>query len=155
MHIKKQQLELDMEKQTGSKLGKEYFQSCILSSCLFNLYTEYVMWNAGLDKAIKIAERNVNNLRYADDPLWQIAEELKSLLMKVKEKGEKAGLKFHIQKMKIMPSGRNTSWQIDEETMQTVRDFIFWEITADGDCSHEIKRCFSLEEKVWQTWTAY
>ena len=119
MHIKKQQLELDMEKQTGSKLGKEYFQSCILSSSLFNLYAEYVMWNAGLDKAIKIAERNVNNLRYADDTTLMVEskEELKSLLMKMKEKSEKFGLKLNIQKTKIMASGLITSWQIDGEAM--------------------------------------
>ena len=113
------------------------------------------MQNAGLDEAqarIKIAKRNINNLRYADNTTFmaESEEELKSLLMKVKEESEKAGLKLNIQKMKIMASGLITSWQIDGETMETVTDFIFWgfKITADGDCSHEIKRCFSMEEKL-------
>ena len=103
------------------------------------------MWNARLDEAqagIKIPRRNVNNLRYADDTtlMAESEEELKSLLMKVKEESEKAGLKFNIQKMKIMASGPITSWQIDGETMETMADFIFLDsrITADGDCSHEI-----------------
>ena len=105
------------------------------------------MQNAGLDEAqagIKIARRNINNLRYADDTtlMAESKKELKSLLMNVKEKSEKAGLKLNIQKMKIMAPGPITSWQIDEETMETVTDFIFLgsKITADGDCSHEIKR---------------
>ena len=109
------------------------------------------MRNAGLEEAqagIKIAGRNINNLRYADDTtlMAESEEELKSLLMKVKEESEKAGLKLNIQKMKIMASGLITSWQIDGETMETVTDFIFWgfKITADGDCSHEIKRCLLL-----------
>ena len=113
------------------------------------------MRNAGLDKAqagIKIAERNINNLRYADDTtlMAESKEELKSLLMKVKEKSEKAGLKLSIQKTKIMASGPITSWQIDGETIETVTDFIFLgsEITADGDCSHEIKDYCFLEEKL-------
>ena len=111
------------------------------------------MRNAGLEEAqagIKIDERNTNNLRYADDTtLMAENEELKSLLMKVKE-SEKVGLKLHIQKTKIMASGPNTSWQIDGETMETVRDFIFLgsKITADGDCSHEIKRCLLLGKKL-------
>ena len=111
------------------------------------------MRNAWLGEAqavIKIARRNINNLRYADDTtLMAESEELKSLLMKVKE-NEKFGLKFNIQKTKIMTSGSITSWQIDGETMETVRDFIFWgsQITADGDCSHEIKRCLLLGRKV-------
>ena len=112
------------------------------------------MRNAGLDEAqagIRIAGRNNNNLRYADDTtLMAVTEEkLKSLLMKVKEDSKKAGLKFNIQKMKIMASGSITSWQIDEKTMETVRDFIFLgsNITADGDCSHEIKRCLHLGRK--------
>ena len=110
------------------------------------------MRNAGLDEAqagIKIAERNINNLRYADDTTLMAKIELKSLLMKVKEKSEKAGLKLNIQKTKIMASGPITSWQIDGETMETVGDFIFLgsKITADGDCSHEIKRCLLLERK--------
>ena len=105
------------------------------------------MRNAGLDEAqagIKIAGRNINNLRYVDDTtLMAESEELKSLLMKVKEESEKVGLKLNIQKTKIMASGPVTSWQIDGETVETAADFIFWgsKITADGDCSHEIKRC--------------
>ena len=111
---------------------------CILSPCLFNLYAEYIMRNAGLEEAqarIKIARRNINNLRYADDTtLMAESEELKSLLMKVKEESEKVGLKLNIQKTKIMASGPITSWQIDGETMGTVRDFIFLgpKIIADG-----------------------
>ena len=113
------------------------------------------MRNAGLDEAqavIKIVRRNINNLRYADDTTLkaEIKKELKSFLMKVKEKSEKAGLKFNIQKTKIMASGPITSWQIDGETMETVTDFIFlgYKITADGECSHEIKRCLLLGRKV-------
>ena len=112
------------------------------------------MQNAGLDEAqagIKIARRNINNLRYADDTtLMAEGEELKSLLMKVKEESGKVGLKFNIQKTKIMASSPITSWQIDGVTMETVSDFIFWgsKITADGDCSHEIKRRLILERKV-------
>ena len=113
------------------------------------------MWHAALDEAqaeIKIAGRNINNLRYADDTtlMAESEEELKSLLMKVKEESEKAGLKLNIQKMKIMASGPITSWQTDGETMETVRDFIFLcsKITADGDCSHEIKRRLLLGRKV-------
>ena len=124
----------------------------ILLPCLFNLYAEYIMRNAGLDEAqagIKISGRNINNLRYADDTILmaESEEELKSLLMKVKEESEKVGLKLNIQKRKILVSGSITSWQIDEETMETVADFILGgsKITADGDCSHEIKRRLSLE----------
>ena len=112
------------------------------------------MRNAGLDEAqagIDIARRNINNLKYADDTsLMAESEELKSLLMKVKEESEKVGLKFNIQKTKIMASGLITSWQIDGETVETVSDFIFWgsKITADGDCSHEIKRCLLLGRQV-------
>ena len=112
------------------------------------------MWNAGLDEAqagLKIARRNINNVRYADDTtlMAESEEELKSLLMKVKEESEKAGLKLNIQKMKIMACGPITSWQIYGETMETVTDFIFLgsKITADGDCSHEIKRCLFLGRK--------
>ena len=112
------------------------------------------MWNAKLDEAqagIKIARRNINNLRYADDTILmaESEQELKSFLMKVKEKTEKAGLKLNIQKTKIMASGPITSWQIDGETMETVTDFIFLgsKITADGDCSHEIKRFLPLGRK--------
>ena len=118
----------------------------MLSPCLFNFYAEYIMRNAGLDEAqagIKITRRNINNLRYADDTtlMAESEEELKNLLMKVKEESEKVGLKLNIQKMKIMASGPINSWQTDE-TVETVSDFIFWgsKITADGDCSHEIKR---------------
>ena len=113
------------------------------------------MGNAGLEETqagIKIAGRNINNLRYADDTtlMAESEEELKSLLMKVKEENEKVGLKFHIQKTKIMASGPITSWEIDGETVETVSDFIFWgfKITADGDCSHEIKRRLLLGRKV-------
>src|SRR5574340_381577 len=112
------------------------------------------MRNAGLDEAqagIKSARRNINNLRYADDTtLIAESEELKSLLMKEKEESEKVGLKLNIQKTKIMASGLITSWQIDGETVETVKDFIFLgsKITADGDCSHEIKRCLLLGRKV-------
>ena len=138
------------------QIGKGVHQGCILSPCLFNLYAEHIMRNAGLDEAqagIKIAGRNINNLRYADDTtiMAKSEEELKSLLMNVKEESEKVGLKFNIQKTKIMASGPNTSWQIDGETVETVIDFIFWggsKITADGDCSHEIKRHLLLERKV-------
>ena len=124
MHVRKQQLELDMEQQT------EVHQGCIPSPCLFNLCAEYTMWNTRLDEAqagIKIARRNINNLRYVDDTtlMAESEEELKSLLMKVKEDSEKAGLKLHIQKKKIMASGPFTSWQKDGETMETVRDFYF------------------------------
>ncbi|MEX5744046.1 reverse transcriptase domain-containing protein, partial [Helicobacter pylori] len=128
--------------------GKGVHQGCILLPCLFNLYAEYIMRNTGLEEAqagIKIARRNINNLRYADDTtlMAESEEELKSLLMKVKEESEKVGLKLNIQKTKIMASGPITSWEIDGET---VSDFIFGgsKITADGDCSHEIKRCLLL-----------
>ena len=113
------------------------------------------MRNAGLEEAqagIKIAGRNINHLRYADDTtlMAESEDELKSLLIKVKEETEKVGLKLNIQKTKIMASSPITSWQIDEETMETVTDFIFWgcKITADDDCSHEIKRCLPLGRKV-------
>ena len=126
-----------------------------MSPYLFNLYAENIMRNAGLDEAqagIKIARRNINNLRYADDTtlMAESEEELKSLLMKVKEETENVGLKLNIQKIKIMVSGPITSWQIDAETVETVADFILGcsKITADGDCSHEIKRCLLLERKV-------
>ena len=119
--MSRSKLELDMEQQTGSILGKEYVKAIYLL-CLFNLYAEYIMRNAGLNEAqagIKISGRNINNLRYADDTTFmaESEEELKSLLMKVKEESEKAGLKLNIQKMKIMASGPITSWQIDGETM--------------------------------------
>ena len=126
---------------------------CILSPCLFNLYTEYIMRNVGLEEAqagIKIAGRNTNNLRQADDTtlMAESEEELKSLLMKVNKESEKVGLKLNIQKTKIMASDPITSWQIDGEmeTVETVSDFIFLgsKITADGDCSDEIKRCLLI-----------
>ena len=130
-------------------------QGCILSPCLFNLYAEYIMKNAELEEAqagIKIARRNVNNLRYADDTTFmaESEEELKSLLVKVKEESEKVGLKFNIQKTKIMASGPITSWEIDGERVETASDCIFWgsNITADGDCSHQIKRRLLLGRKV-------
>ena len=118
----------------------------IATLLIFNLYAEYIMRNAELDEAqagIKITGRNINNLGYADDnTLMSESEELKSLLMKVKEESEKVGLKLNIWKTKIMVSGPITSWQIDGETMETVTDFILRvsKITADGECSHEIKR---------------
>ena len=137
------------------QIGKGVCQGCILSPCLFNLYAEYIMRNAGLEETqagIKIAGRNINNLRYADDTtlMAESEEELKSLLMKVKEESEKVGLKLNIQKTKIMASGPITSWEIDGETVETVSDFIFLgsKITADGDCSHEIKRRLLLGRKV-------
>ena len=151
MQVKKQQLELDMEQQTGYK-WERFCQGCMLLPCLFNLYAEYIMRNDGLDEAqagIKIAGRNINHLRYADNTtlMAESKEELKSLLMKVKEESEKVGLKLNIQKTMIMVSGPITSWQIDGET---VADFIFGgsKITADGNCSHEIKRCLLLGRKL-------
>ena len=154
MQVRKQQLEVDME-QHRLQLGKGVCQGFILSPCLFNLYAEDIMRNAGLEEAqagIKIAGRNINSLRYADDTtlMAKREEELKSLLMKVKEEGGKVGLKLNIQKTKIMASGPITSWQIDGETVETVADFIFLgsKITVDGDCSHEIKRHLLLGRKV-------
>ena len=133
-------------------IGKGVHQGCILSPCLFNFYAEYIMRNVGLEEAqagIKIAGRNINNLRYADDTtrMAESEEELKRLMMKVKEESEKVGLKLNIQKTKIMESGAITSWEIDGET---VADFILGgsKITADGYCSHEIKRCLLLGRKV-------
>ena len=136
------------------QIGKGVRQGCILSPCLFNLYAEYIIRNAGLEEAkagIKIARRNINNLRYPDDTtLMAESEELKSLLVKVKEESDKVGLKVNIQRTKIMASSSITSWQIDGETMETVTEFIFlgFKITADGDCGHEIKRCLPLGRKV-------
>ena len=136
------------------QIGKGVCQGCILSSCLFNLYAEYIMRNTGLEEAqagIKIAGRNINNLRYADDTnlMAESEEELKSLL-KVKVESEKVGLKLNIQKTKMMASSPITPWEIDGETVETVSDFIFGgsKITADSDCSHEIKRRLLLERKV-------
>ena len=137
------------------QMGKEVRQGCTLSPCLFNLYAEYIMRNARLNEAqarTKIAGRNINNLRYSDDTtlMAESEEELKSLLMKVKEESEKMGLKFDIQKTKIIAFGPITSWQIDGETIETVTDFILGgsKITADGDCSHEIKRRLLLGKKL-------
>ena len=158
MQVKKQQSELDMEQMEQTRkgwlqIGKGVCQGCILSPCLFNFYTEYFWQNARLDEAqsgIKIAGRNINNLRYADDTTLKVeSKELKSLLMKVKEESEKVGLKLNIQKTKVMASGLITSWQIDGETMETMRDFILGssKITADGNRSHEIKTCLLLGRK--------
>ena len=137
------------------QIGKRVHHGCILSPCLFNLYAEYITRNAGLDQAqvgIKNARRNINNLIYADDTTFmaESEKELKSLLMKVKEEIEKVALKLNIQKTKIMASGPITSWPIDGETVETVADFILGgsKITADGDCSHEIKRCSLLGGQV-------
>ena len=136
------------------QIGKRVWQGCILSPCLFNLHAEYIMRNSELDEAqagVKIAGRNINNLRYADDTtLMAKSEELKSLLMKVKEESERVGLKLNIQKTQFMASGPITLWQIDGETVETVADLIFLgsKITADGDCSHEIKRLLLLGRKV-------
>ena len=133
------------------QIGKGVHQGYILLPCFFNFFAEYIMRNAGLEEAqagIKIAGRNINNLRYADD--IESEEELKSLLMKVKEESKKIGLKLNISKTKVMASGPITSWQIDGETLETVADFIFVgsKITADSDCSHEIKRRLLLGRKV-------
>ena len=126
-----------------------------MSPCLFNLYAEYITRNAGLDEAkagVNIAGKNINNLRYADNTtlMAESEQELKSLLMKVKEESEKVGLNLNIQKIKLMASGPITSWKIDGETVETVSDFIFLgsKITVDGDCSHEIKRRLLLGRKV-------
>ena len=136
------------------QVGKGVCKGCILSPCLFNLYAEYIIRNTGLEEAqagIKLARKNINNLRYADDTTLRAeSEELKSLLMKVKEESEKVALKLNIQKTKIMASGPITSWQIDGQTVETVSDLIWGgsKITADGDCSHEIKRHLLLGRKV-------
>ena len=172
MQVRKPQLELNMEKKKREKnkklkkkrighgrtdwfrIGKGVHQGCILSLCLFNLYAEYIMRKAGLEEAqaeIKIVGRNINNLRYADDTTLKAeSEELKGLMMKVKEESKNVSLKLNIQKTKIMASGPIISWQIDGETVDTVADFIFLgsKITADGECSHEIKRCLLLGRKV-------
>ena len=153
MQVEKQQLEPDMEQQFGSNLERS--QNCILSPCLFNFYAEYIMRNAGLEEAqagIKIAGRNSNNLRYADDTtiMAESEEELKSLLMKVKVQSEKIGLKLNIQKTKIMASGPITSWEIDGETVKTMSDFILGApkslqmVTA----AMKLKEVYSLEGKL-------
>ena len=154
MQVRKKQLRTGHGTTDWFQIGKGVRQGYILSPCLFNLYAGYILRNARLDEAqaeIKIARRNINNLGYADNTtLMPESEEVKSLLMKVKEESEKVGLKLNIQKMKIMASGLITSWQIDGETMETMTDFIFLgsKITADGDCSLEIKRCMLLGRKV-------
>ena len=137
------------------QIGKRVRQGGVLSPCLFHLYAEYIMRNAGPEETqagIKISGRNINNLRYADDTtlMAESEEELKSLLMKVKEESEKIGLKLNIQKTEIMAPGPITSWEIDGETVETVSDFIFVgsKITADSECSHEIKRHLLLGRKV-------
>ena len=140
------------------QIGKGVSQGCILSPCLFNLYAEYIMRNAGLEEAqagIKIVRKNINNFRYADETtlMAESEEELKNLLMKVREVSEKVGLKLNIQKTKIMAPGPTTSWQVDGETVEiveTLADFILGgsKITAEGDFSHEIKRCLFLGRKV-------
>ena len=136
------------------QIGKGVHQGCILSPSLFNLFAEYIMRNAGLDEAqagIKIARKNINNLRYADETtLMAESKELNSFLMKVNEESEKVGLKFSIQKPKIVASSPITSSQIHGKTVDTVEDFIFggYKITADGDCSHEVLRHLFLGRKV-------
>ena len=137
------------------KIGKGVRQGCILPPCLFNVYSEYIMGNAGLDEAqagIKIARRKISSLRYADDTtlMAEREEKLKSLLMKVKEESEKTGFKLSIQKINSMASSPITSWQIDGETVKAVAEFIFLgsKTTADSDSSHKIKRAFPLEEKL-------
>ena len=158
MQVRKQQLELDMEQQTGSKSGKEYVKAVYCHPCLFNLHAEYIIWNARLDEAqagIKIAGRNINNLRYADDTtlMAESKEELMSLLMKVKEESEKVGLKFIIQKTKIMASGPLTSWQIVEKQWKQCQILFFWApkslqmVTA----AMKLKDAYSLEGKLWPT----
>ena len=153
MQVKKQQLKQDMEQWTDSKLGKEYVKDVYHHSAYLT-YTQITSCDAELDEAqagINTAGRNISNLRYADDTILmaESEEEFKSLLMKVKKESEKAGLKLNIQKTKIMASSPITSCQIDGETMETVTAFIFLgsKITADGDCSHEIKTCLLLARK--------
>ena len=146
MQVRKQQLELDMEQQTGSKSGKEYIKAVYCHPAYLTYkQSTYIMRNVGLDEAqagIKVAGRNINSLRYADDTtlMAESEEELKSLLMKVKKESKTVGLKLNIQKTKITESGPITSWQIDGETVETVTDFILGgsKITADCECSHEI-----------------
>ena len=137
-----------------SKLGKEYIKA-VYCHPAYLTYTQSTSWEAGWSTAgIKVARRSINDFRHADDTILKAqSKELKSLLMKVKEGSKKVGLKLNIQKTKIMASGPISSWQIDGETMETVRHFIFWgsKITADGNCSHEIKDACSLEEKLWPT----
>ena len=152
MQVKKKQLE--QRTTDWSQIGKGVHQGCVLSPCLPNLHAEYIIRNAGLDEAqagIKIAGRNINNFRYSDDTtlMAESEEELKRLLMKVKEESEKVGLKLNIQKTKIMASGPITSWQIDgKQWKQCQTIFLGSQITANGDCSREIKRRLLLGRKV-------
>ena len=156
MQVKKQQLELDMEQQTGSRLGKEYVKA-VYCHPAYLTYMQSTSWEmeAEAQVGIKILRRNINNLRYADDTtlMAEIEEELKSLLKKMKEESEKAGLKLNIQKTKIMASGPITSWEIEGETVETVSDFIFWApksvqmVTA----AMKLKDAYSLEGKLWPT----
>ena len=153
VQVRKQQLELDMEQQTGSKSGKESIKA-VYCYPAYITYMQSTSWEKSLDEAqagIKIAGRNINKLRKAGDTtlMAESEEELKSLLMKVKEESEKVGLKINIQETKIMASGPITSWQIDRDTVETVADFIFLgsKITADGDCNHEIKTHLLLGRK--------
>ena len=155
MQVRKQQLELDRGTTDWFQRGKGLRQGCILSLCLFNLYAEYIMRNAGLEETqtgIKTARRNINNLRYADDTtlMAESEEELKSLLMKVKEESEKVSLQLNIQKTKIMASSPITSWQIDGETVETVSDFIFMgsKITTMVTAAIKLKDASSLEGKL-------
>ena len=158
MHIRKQQLELDMEKTDWFQTGKGVPQGCMMSPWLVNLYAVYIMWNAGLEEAqagIKIAGRNINNVRYADDTtlMAESEEELKRFLKKLKEESEKSGLKLSIQKLKIMASGPITSGQIDGETMETVTTLFSWTPTSLQMVTVTMKLkdvCF-LEEKLWPT----
>ena len=155
MQVRKQQLELDMEQQTF-QIGKGVHQGCILSPCLFNFYAEYIMRNAGLEEAqagIKISGRNINNLRYADDTtlMAESEEELKGLLMKVKEESEKVGLKLNIKTTNIIASGPITSWEIDGETVETVSDFIFLIFQKSLQmviAAMKLKDAYSLEGKL-------
>ena len=157
VQVRKQQLELDTETTDWFQIGKGVCQGYILSPCLINLYTEYIMRNTGLEEAqagIKIARRNISNLRYADDTtlMAESKEELKSLLMKVKEESEKVGLKLNIQKMKIMASGSITPWEIDGETVETVSDFILGGAPKSLQmviAVMKLKDAYSLEEKLW------
>ena len=162
MQVRKQQLELDMQQRTGSKSEKEYIKVVYCHPTYLTYMQSTSVWNAGLDEAqagIKIARRNINNLRYADDTtlMAESEEELKSLLMKVKEESEKVDLKLNIQKNKIMASSPITSWEIDGETVKTVSDFFGGgsKITADGYCSHEIKRRLLLRRKVMTNLDSY
>ena len=157
MQDKKQQLEPDMEQQIGSKLRKEY-KTVYCHPAYFSLYAAHIMWNGGTVEAqgeIKFVGRNTNNLRYADDTTFmaESEEELKSLIMRVKEESEKAGLKLNIQKTKIMASSSISSWQIEGEKVEAETDFIFLgsKIPGDGDCSHEINTLSFLEGELWET----